>query len=77
MQRTFSRQCPQCAREVTWPETETYPFCSERCRLIDLGAWASGDYRIPGEPVPEEDDGAQWAQSEGEGEVDWDEDVGS
>ncbi|MDF1565692.1 MAG: DNA gyrase inhibitor YacG [Deltaproteobacteria bacterium] len=32
------------------------PFCSERCRLIDLGRWLDGDYRIPGSPaaVPEE-----------------------
>jgi endogenous inhibitor of DNA gyrase (YacG/DUF329 family) len=35
------------------------PFCSERCRLLDLGRWLDGDYRIPGEPVtpgPDEDD---------------------
>ena len=74
MRRTYSRQCPHCSREVTWPETETYPFCSERCRLIDLGAWASEDYRIPGEPVPDQEDGAGWAASEDEGEIDWDED---
>jgi len=29
------------------------PFCSERCRLIDLGAWASERFRIAGEPVPQ------------------------
>ncbi len=51
MQRTYNRQCPHCSRMVTWPDTPTYPFCSERCRLIDLGAWASEDYRIPGDPV--------------------------
>lgn len=53
--RRFSRQCPHCDQEVAWPETKTYPFCSERCRLIDLGVWASGDYRVPGEPASEED----------------------
>src|SRR5262249_27088494 len=41
MRRTFNRQCPHCTRQVTWPETPTYPFCSERCRLIDLAIWAS------------------------------------
>ena len=56
MTRTFRRQCPQCAQLVTWPDTPTYPFCSERCRLIDLGAWAEGEYRLPGEPVIDEDD---------------------
>ena len=53
--RQRRRQCPHCNREVTWPETATYPFCSERCRLIDLGVWAAGDYRVPGEPATEED----------------------
>lgn len=75
MRRTYSRKCPYCSREVMWPETETYPFCSERCRLIDLGAWASEDYRIPGEPVLDEEDSANWATPEGEREIDWDEDV--
>ncbi|MBM3222691.1 MAG: DNA gyrase inhibitor YacG [Candidatus Tectomicrobia bacterium] len=56
MPRTFTRQCPHCTRQATWPDTPTYPFCSERCQLIDLGAWASGEYRIPGEPVLEEED---------------------
>lgn len=55
MTRTFSRQCPQCTQLVTWPDTATYPFCSERCRLLDLGAWADGDYRLPGEAVAEEE----------------------
>lgn len=53
--RRLRRQCPHCDREVTWPETATYPFCSERCRLIDLGVWAAGDYRLPGEPSSEND----------------------
>jgi len=40
--------CPQCGRNVAWDTTNRYrPFCSERCRLIDLGAWASENYRIP------------------------------
>jgi endogenous inhibitor of DNA gyrase (YacG/DUF329 family) len=74
MRQTYSRKCPHCSREVMWPETETYPFCSEQCRLIDLGAWASEDYRIPGEPVLDEEDSASWAAPEGEGEIDWNED---
>jgi endogenous inhibitor of DNA gyrase (YacG/DUF329 family) len=32
------------------------PFCSERCKLLDLGAWLDGDYRIPGAPVSENDE---------------------
>ena len=33
-----------------------FPFCSERCRLIDLGAWLDADYRIPTQPDEQEDD---------------------
>jgi hypothetical protein len=55
MERIFRRQCPQCSRLVTWPDTPTYPFCSERCRLIDLGAWAEGEYRIPSEAMPDDE----------------------
>ena len=51
----YRRPCPHCSQEVTWPETPSYPFCSERCRLIDLGAWASGDYRIPGERIADDE----------------------
>jgi endogenous inhibitor of DNA gyrase (YacG/DUF329 family) len=48
-------KCPTCRREVPWtPEQEWRPFCSERCKLIDLGAWAAEDHRIAGEPVPTE-----------------------
>lgn len=68
MRRTFSRQCPHCARQVTWPETPTYPFCSERCRLIDLGLWASGEHRIPGEALAEEEHWPADDVPEGEGE---------
>lgn len=55
MKRTFHRQCPHCSRQVSWPDTPTYPFCSERCRLIDLGLWANEEYRIPGEALAEEE----------------------
>ncbi|MDR1275085.1 MAG: DNA gyrase inhibitor YacG [Candidatus Accumulibacter sp.] len=41
-------RCPQCGGESLWsPENPFRPFCSERCKLIDLGAWASDSYRIP------------------------------
>ena len=40
--------CPQCGELAEYSSTNTYrPFCSERCRLIDLGQWASENYRIP------------------------------
>ncbi|WP_153115784.1 DNA gyrase inhibitor YacG [Rhodocyclus tenuis] len=41
-------RCPQCGGESLWsPDNRWRPFCSERCRLIDLGAWASEAYRVP------------------------------
>ena len=42
-------RCPLCNKETTWEENPFRPFCSERCRLTDLGKWASEEYRIAGE----------------------------
>jgi len=40
--------CPHCGKPVAWSAANPYrPFCCERCRVIDLGAWASENYRIP------------------------------
>lgn len=51
-------KCPQCGTEVPWtPESKWRPFCSERCKLIDLGAWASERYRIETPDVPDGMDG--------------------
>jgi endogenous inhibitor of DNA gyrase (YacG/DUF329 family) len=48
--------CPTCNRPVEWSERSPWrPFCSERCKLIDLGAWASERNAIPGEPVVEDE----------------------
>lgn len=45
-------QCPTCQKAGTWTDNNPFkPFCSERCRLIDLGAWASEAHRVPGEAV--------------------------
>ena len=41
--------CPTCSKSVEWsPENKWRPFCCERCRLIDLGEWASESHRIAG-----------------------------
>ena len=40
--------CPRCSSAVSWgPQSPFRPFCSERCKLGDLGAWATGEYRLP------------------------------
>ena len=41
-------RCPQCRQPTTWEGNEFRPFCSERCRLLDLGAWADESYRVTG-----------------------------
>jgi uncharacterized protein len=44
-------KCPTCRRETTWEDNPYRPFCSDRCRIIDLGAWSQERYRIPGEEI--------------------------
>jgi len=49
-------RCPTCGRAVEWSESSPWrPFCSERCKLIDLGAWASEERSIPGSTVETEE----------------------
>lgn len=45
-------KCPTCHRELDWDAAPFRPFCSERCRLIDLGAWFSEQRAIPGDNPP-------------------------
>ena len=46
-------KCPTCEKEVEWSdENQWRPFCSERCRLIDLGEWVNESRRIPTEDTP-------------------------
>lgn len=53
MPRTFP--CPRCGEASTWEGNEFRPFCSERCKLIDLGAWASDEYKLPTQDAPQSD----------------------
>lgn len=40
--------CPMCGKPVEWRAENVYrPFCSARCKQIDLGAWANEEYRVP------------------------------
>lgn len=40
-------KCPQCKKETFWENNPYKPFCSERCKLIDLGMWIEEKYRLP------------------------------
>ncbi|MGYP006349092197 len=49
--------CPSCREPVIWGPTSAFkPFCSDRCRLLDLGAWASEKYAIPATTPPDLDE---------------------
>ena len=53
-------KCPTCRKEVAWDNNPHRPFCCERCRTIDLGAWTEERFKIPGDDldalVSEQDD---------------------
>ena len=40
-------KCPTCGRRTEYEGNEHRPFCSERCKLIDFGAWANEEYSLP------------------------------
>ena len=42
-------KCPGCGESTQFEGNEFRPFCSERCKLLDFGAWADGDYALPAE----------------------------
>jgi endogenous inhibitor of DNA gyrase (YacG/DUF329 family) len=64
--RTLKLRCPICRKTVKSSSGAEFPFCSQRCRTIDLGKWASGAYVISspasgaekaiGESAPEDSD---------------------
>jgi endogenous inhibitor of DNA gyrase (YacG/DUF329 family) len=47
-------KCPTCDKEATWQDNPHRPFCSERCKLVDLGKWVNDEYRVPGREIPSE-----------------------
>jgi len=60
------RRCPTCKQPVAERAVNpAFPFCSERCRLLDLGKWFDGQYRIPGDRAG---DGAAGPGSDDEGD---------
>lgn len=45
-------KCPTCKKETEYTGNEFRPFCSERCKLIDFGDWADGNFRLPDHSSP-------------------------
>ncbi len=56
-------KCPICRSEVS-RDNDAFPFCSERCRTIDLGCWAAGDYRFAGEAVELPDQSSEYSSED-------------
>jgi uncharacterized protein len=53
-------KCPTCGRSIEWSAQSPFrPFCSERCRVIDLGAWLTEKHAIPGEEAERAPEGGE------------------
>ena len=56
MTKPMTIDCPTCGTAVEWtPASAFRPFCSDRCKLIDLGAWAAEEHKIPVAPDAEDE----------------------
>jgi endogenous inhibitor of DNA gyrase (YacG/DUF329 family) len=59
---TKQARCPRCRKEFVYhsiAQHKSFPFCSQRCRDVDLGNWLTGNYVIPGAPLPPSNDDEQ------------------
>ncbi len=60
----MNHRCPACDKPVeasSGEQSECFPFCSERCKLVDLGTWLDAEYRIASEPQRPQPAGASEA----------------
>jgi uncharacterized protein len=61
--KTLSVKCPVCKKEVLMtPKFPDRPFCSARCKLIDLGDWASENHKIPGPELVSSESTELWSE---------------
>ncbi len=61
-------KCPRCGKEKDTADNPFRPFCSEHCKMVDLGNWLSGNYRIPTSETPEDDSHTSTPQEDSEKE---------
>jgi endogenous inhibitor of DNA gyrase (YacG/DUF329 family) len=66
----YAMRCPVCHREFDPGKSTAVPFCSERCRTIDLGRWLGETYSLPVVPDPEADESAEQPTRNGDGAAD-------
>lgn len=60
-------KCPTCNNPVRWENNPYRPFCSERCKLVDLGRWVSEEYRVPGQQISTGD--SEGSEEQGENDL--------
>ncbi len=48
-------KCPHCKKEFAYNTSDHRPFCSERCRMVDLGHWLEGSYAVPAQNLTDEE----------------------
>jgi len=64
------RTCPICRRPFDLELSPAPPFCSDRCRTIDIGRWLTESYSVPHEPDDDPDDGGEVEPSDGSADPD-------
>lgn len=56
MTKKLKVKCPECSQEFNYYESDFRPFCSEKCKMVDLGMWLTGNYTVASqEPLSESD----------------------
>lgn len=56
MTKKLNVKCPECSQEFNYYESEFRPFCSEKCKMVDLGMWLTENYTVASqEPLSESD----------------------
>jgi endogenous inhibitor of DNA gyrase (YacG/DUF329 family) len=63
-------RCPICKQSVTWEDNAFRPFCSERCKMIDLDNWLEGRYRVPAPLDSDEETSDEATSADTKGESD-------
>lgn len=63
-------RCPICKQSVEREGNPSRPFCSERCKMIDLDNWLEGRYRVPAPLDPDEENAAEESTTDTKGELD-------
>jgi hypothetical protein len=63
-------RCPICKKRIPWQGNPFRPFCSERCKLIDLDNWLEGRYRVPSRVDADNEDATEDSTTDTKGERD-------